>query len=138
MSTNPQQPPRRFKANLVGNEYTIIGNASLGHLRSVTRLVNEQFSQIQLIAPNLSKEDQAMLLVFNAISDQLTKQEELENLKRDLEASNSYNNQLNAASQEQIPDYNQNLMQNQNPMMPYQDQAYPSQPTNNNYGDIQQ
>ena len=128
MSSNPEQPSRRFKANLVGNEYTIIGNASLGHLRSVTRLVNEQFSQIQLIAPDLSKEDQAMLLVFNAISDQLSKQEELENLQRELETNNNNNfNNSQPNNPGQLPisanEYNSNFNQTANP--------YSAQPIDN-------
>ncbi|PWF99588.1 cell division protein ZapA [Levilactobacillus bambusae] len=76
---------RRFKATINGKTYTIVGNSSTEHMNAVTTMMNEQITQLKKLAPELSREDVATLLAFNAISDQLNKQVELENLKKSVE-----------------------------------------------------
>ena len=61
----------RFKAVIAGKTYTIVGQTSDEHMRAVTEVLNQQFSQLKQLSPNLSKEDAAILMAFNAISDQL-------------------------------------------------------------------
>jgi len=34
-------------------------------------VLNEQFTQLKELSPNISKEDAAILMAFNAVSDQL-------------------------------------------------------------------
>lgn len=62
---------RRYKAVVDGKTYTIVGNRSEGHMKAVTDIMNEQLEQIKKLAPQTSKEEAAILLAFNAISDQL-------------------------------------------------------------------
>lgn len=61
----------RFKAVIAGKSYTIVGQATDEHMRAVTEVLNEQFSQLKELSPNISKEDAAILMAFNAVSDQL-------------------------------------------------------------------
>ncbi|ARN90403.1 cell division protein ZapA [Levilactobacillus brevis] len=61
----------RFKAVIAGKTYTIVGQATDEHMRAVTEVLNEQFTQLKQLSPNMSKEDAAILMAFNAVSDQL-------------------------------------------------------------------
>lgn len=61
----------RFKAVIAGKSYTIVGQATDEHMRTVTTVFNQQYDQLKRLSPNLSKEDAAVLMAFNAISDQL-------------------------------------------------------------------
>ncbi|MCM6797185.1 cell division protein ZapA [Levilactobacillus brevis] len=61
----------RFKAVIAGKTYTIVGQATDEHMRAVTEVLNEQFIQLKQLSPNMSKEDAAILMAFNAVSDQL-------------------------------------------------------------------
>jgi len=61
----------RFKAVIAGKTYTIVGQATDEHMRAVTTVLNEQYSQLKKLSPNMSKEDAAILMAFNAVSDQL-------------------------------------------------------------------
>jgi len=62
---------RRFKAVIAGKSYTIVGPGSQAHFETVTQLLNEQLTQIHRLDPKLSREEAAMLLAFNALSDQV-------------------------------------------------------------------
>ncbi|MBS1005715.1 cell division protein ZapA [Levilactobacillus brevis] len=61
----------RFKAVIAGKTYTIVGQATDEHMRAVTEVLNEQLTQLKQLSPNMSKEDAAILMAFNAVSDQL-------------------------------------------------------------------
>lgn len=61
----------RFKAVIAGKTYTIVGQATDEHMRAVTEVLNEQFTQLKQLSPNMGKEDAAILMAFNAVSDQL-------------------------------------------------------------------
>ncbi|GMA70247.1 hypothetical protein GCM10025879_14930 [Leuconostoc litchii] len=75
-----KQQKKQYKAVIAGKTYIISGEASLPHFKSTEELLNKQFKQIAVIAPKLSKFDQAILLTFNSISDQLYKQAEIDEL----------------------------------------------------------
>ncbi|VDG19221.1 cell division protein ZapA [Lactiplantibacillus mudanjiangensis] len=68
---------RRFKAEIDGHDYTIIGSASDRHMQTVTNMMNEQIATLKKLSPDLTSEQIAILLAFNAISDQVDKQAEL-------------------------------------------------------------
>ncbi|AVK60716.1 cell division protein ZapA [Lactobacillus sp. CBA3606] len=74
---------RRFKAEIDGHTYTIIGSASDRHMQTVTRMMNDQIEQLKKLAPDLSDQEIATLLAFNAISDQVDKQAELLKMQAD-------------------------------------------------------
>ncbi|GEK65996.1 hypothetical protein LME04_11070 [Leuconostoc mesenteroides subsp. sake] len=75
-----KQQRRQYKATIAGKTYVISGEASLPHFKSTEELLNKQIKQIKVVAPKLSQLDQAILLTFNSISDQLYKQAEIDEL----------------------------------------------------------
>ena len=62
---------RRFKAVIGDKTYTIIGPGSEQHFLTVTKLLNERLDQVKKLAPDLTAEEQAILVAFNAVSDQV-------------------------------------------------------------------
>ncbi|USS93768.1 cell division protein ZapA [Fructilactobacillus ixorae] len=72
---------RRFKTRIGKKEYTLIGTASDQHMRAVAKLLNDDLTKLKNQSQTLSDEDAAILLAFNAISEQLDKQLELDQLR---------------------------------------------------------
>ena len=62
---------RRFKAVIGDKAYTIIGPGSEQHFLTVTKLLNERLDQVKKLATDLTAEEQAILVAFNAVSDQV-------------------------------------------------------------------
>ena len=62
---------RRFKAVIGDKACTIIGPGSEQHFLTVTKLLNERLDQVKKLAPDLTAEEQAILVAFNAVSDQV-------------------------------------------------------------------
>ncbi|WP_155286422.1 cell division protein ZapA [Lacticaseibacillus zhaodongensis] len=62
---------RRYKANIGGKNYTLIGRGSTAKFAAATQIVNDQLDQIKRLAPKISTEDAAVLLAFNAIAEQV-------------------------------------------------------------------
>ncbi|WP_413627166.1 cell division protein ZapA [Fructilactobacillus vespulae] len=79
---------KRFKTMLNGKTYTLIGSSSDEHMESVSKLLNDELTKLKKQVNNISTEDAAILLAFNAISDQLDKELELEKLKNKVETDN--------------------------------------------------
>lgn len=77
------QERKRYKAVIANHTYTIIGNESKHHMDMVTKLVNEQLTEIKKMSPQTSDEDAAILLAVNALSDQLKKQEQILRLEKE-------------------------------------------------------
>lgn len=76
---------RRYKATINGESYTIVGPKSQEHMKTVAETVDEQLVQLKQLTKGLSSEKQAILLAINTVSDQLTMQKELEELKEKME-----------------------------------------------------
>lgn len=72
---------RRYKAEIDGKTYVVIGPGSEGHMAAVTKMLNTQLAEIKKLSPSISKQDAAILLAFNAISDQIKYEKELFDLK---------------------------------------------------------
>jgi cell division protein ZapA len=62
---------RRYKAAIAGKHYTLIGPGSTQEFDAVTKMLNEQLDQINRLQPDISAEDAAILLAFNALADQV-------------------------------------------------------------------
>lgn len=71
------QEKKRFKVMIGGKPYTIVGSRTDQHMNAVVELVNNQFNQLSDLAPDLSREERAVLMAVNAISDQLLKEEQI-------------------------------------------------------------
>lgn len=76
---------RRFKVEIDGEEFTIIGKSTPEHMNAVMEVANQELATIKKMMPSLSEKKAALLLAINAVSDQLDKQEELDKLKAQLD-----------------------------------------------------
>lgn len=79
------QDINRFRAVVNGTSYTVIGKKSDQHMQAVTKTVNEHLKVICEKMPQLSFEEQLVLLTLNAVSIQFDKQIEMEQLKKEKE-----------------------------------------------------
>lgn len=62
---------RRFKTEIDGKTYILVGEGTQEHMQAVSDLLNEQLAELKEAAPQISDKDRAILLAFNAISKQL-------------------------------------------------------------------
>lgn len=79
---------RRFKVQIGNQTYTIVGAASAAHMQAVSRVVNDQLTQIKA-AGNLSTETAATLLAINTASKQLKLQAQVDALMAQVKALKS-------------------------------------------------
>lgn len=78
---------RRTKAIINGKEYTIVGDKSAAHVELVAEIINEQLEELNSLLTSLSKEEQAILMAVNAVSDQVKMQQELIALEEKIKQS---------------------------------------------------
>ncbi|KPN80131.1 Stimulator of FtsZ polymerization and component of cell-division Z-ring [Apilactobacillus kunkeei] len=71
---------QRFKASIGKKNYTFVGKSSSDHMKTVTELMNRQLVQLKEMSPDINDEDAAVLLAFNAFSEQIKLQEKLNEL----------------------------------------------------------
>lgn len=62
---------RRTKVVINGKEYTIVGDKSAAHIELVAETLNKQLDDLKALSTGLSKEEQAILVAVNAVSDQI-------------------------------------------------------------------
>ncbi|MCY9807327.1 cell division protein ZapA [Lentilactobacillus senioris] len=62
---------RRFKTEIDGKTYILVGAGTQEHMQAVSDLLNEQLAELKEAAPQITDKDRAILLAFNAISKQL-------------------------------------------------------------------
>lgn len=77
---------RRTKVEINGKEYTIVGAKSSAHVNLVADTINKQIEELTSLSSNLSKEEQAILMAVNAISDQITTQQKMIKLQEELDS----------------------------------------------------
>ena len=77
---------RRTKVEINEKEYTIVGDKSSAHVNLVADTINKQIEELTSLSSNLSKEEQAILMAVNAISDQITTQQKMIKLEEDLDS----------------------------------------------------
>ena len=85
---------QRYKAQVAGKTYTIVGNRSTQHLDAVVELINGQLEQLSDLAPSLSVEDRSILMAINAVSDQIVKEDRIMELESRLEMAESEINRI--------------------------------------------
>ena len=73
----------RYKAVIANQTYTIIGRETKHHMDIVTKLINEQLAELKQLSPQMDNEQAAILMVVNALSDQLKKQERILELEEE-------------------------------------------------------
>ncbi len=62
---------RRTKVVINDKEYTIVGDKSAAHIELVAETLNKQLDDLNALSAKLSKEEQAILVAVNAISNQI-------------------------------------------------------------------
>lgn len=72
---------QRYKTTIAGRTYTIVAKKSEKHLKTVSELANVRINQLKDLMPKLDIEQRAILVAVNAISENITKQAELNELK---------------------------------------------------------
>lgn len=72
---------RRFKAEIAGQTYTIVGPRSEKHMQVVAQTVDEQMTLLQKMTKGLDTEKRAMLMAINAVSDQLEMKKKVKKLE---------------------------------------------------------
>lgn len=77
---------RRTKVEINEKEYTIVGDKSSAHVNLVVDTINKQIEELTSLSSNLSKEEQAILMAVNAISDQITTQQKMIKLEEELDS----------------------------------------------------
>ncbi|KOY75312.1 Stimulator of FtsZ polymerization and component of cell-division Z-ring [Apilactobacillus kunkeei] len=82
---------QRFKASIGKKNYTFVGNSSADHMKTVTELMNRQLVQLKEMSPDINDEDAAILLAFNAFSEQIKLQEKLNELTENNEEEGNMN-----------------------------------------------
>ncbi|HIZ71515.1 MAG TPA: cell division protein ZapA [Candidatus Atopostipes pullistercoris] len=79
---------RRVKVTIDEKDYTIISNKSATHIKLVAETINKQLKELNELSSNLSKEEQAILIAVNAISDQIDYQHQMIQLEEKLNKLN--------------------------------------------------
>lgn len=62
---------KRVKVVIDDKEYTIIGTKSAAHIKLVAKTINDQLADLDTMSNSLSKEELAILMAVNAVSDQI-------------------------------------------------------------------
>ena len=62
-------PKTRYKANIDGQTYTIIGHESKEHMDLVVRLVNEQLNEIKSLSTQIDNEQAAIRSIKKTSKD---------------------------------------------------------------------
>lgn len=68
---------KRVKVVIDNKEYTIVGTKSATHIKLVAKTINEQLAELDKKTTYLSREEQAILMAINAISDQIESHEQM-------------------------------------------------------------
>ena len=68
---------KRVKVVIGGKEYTIIGTKSAAHIKLVAKTINDQLIDLDAMSTNLSREEKAILMAVNAVSDQIDSHEKM-------------------------------------------------------------
>lgn len=78
---------RRTKVVINGKEYTIVGDKSAAHVELIAETINKQMEKLNSLSTSLSKEEQAILMAVNAVSDQVNSKQELIALEEKIKQS---------------------------------------------------
>lgn len=79
------QNKQKYRVNIDGENYTIVGKYSPEHIENVVAIVNQQLSQLAELDASLSVKDRAILMAVNAISDQVVKEQKIMTLEEKID-----------------------------------------------------
>ena len=72
---------QRLKTEINGHEYTFVGQGSAIKMKTTARLLKRQLAQLKQLSSGISDQDAAILLAYNAISNQFDLKSQLDRLK---------------------------------------------------------
>lgn len=75
---------KRVKVVINDKEYTIVGTKSAAHIKLVAKTINEQLAALEAKSAHLSREEQAILMAVNAVSDQIDSHEQMIKMEEQL------------------------------------------------------
>lgn len=75
-----------FKADILGNEYTLRGDLDPGRLEKVSALLNERIKEVQASMPSANKVHLVILTALNIAYDYLLTKETLDQMQKMVEA----------------------------------------------------
>ena len=78
------QKKQRYRANIAGKTYTILGTKSHQHMHSVIKLLNEQWNELSEVAKECSNEEKAILLQLEKQEQLMMLEEENQQLKKNV------------------------------------------------------
>lgn len=76
---------KRVKVTIDGKTYTVVGTKSNAHVKLVAETINQQLKEMQSLSSILEKEEQAMLVAVNAVSDQIEIHKKMIQLEEELD-----------------------------------------------------
>ena len=76
---------KRVKVIINEKEYIITGTKSAAHIQLVAKTINEQLEKINELSAELSREEQAILVAVNAVSDQIDSHKQMFQLENKFE-----------------------------------------------------
>lgn len=84
---------RRSKVVINEVEYTIVGDKSAAHIELVAETINNQIEELNSLSTSLSKEEQAILMAVNAVSDQIDSHKKMLALEEKIKQSGIHLNE---------------------------------------------
>ena len=75
--------PQRLKIEIGQHYYTFVGKAPLTEMKATAKLLNQQLLQVKRLLPTANRREILVLLAFNALSNQLRLQNQVDHLKKD-------------------------------------------------------
>lgn len=84
LSEKPK-PKNKTTVQIYGQQYSIVGDESVSHIRLVASIVDEKMREISKKNPTLDLNKIAVLTSINVVHDYLKLQEQYERLKKQLD-----------------------------------------------------
>lgn len=78
---------KRTKAVINEKEYTIVGDKSAAHVELVADTINKQLNELSSLSTSLTREEQAILMAVNAVSDQIDSHKRMIELEEKIKQS---------------------------------------------------
>lgn len=78
---------KRTKAVINDKEYTIVGDKSAAHVELVADTINKQLNDLNSQSTSLTREEQAILMAVNAVSDQIDSHKRMIELEEKIKQS---------------------------------------------------
>ena len=79
------QPKNKATVYIYGQQYSIVGNESVNHMKLVASIVDEKMREISQKNPSLDLNKLAVLTAVNAVHDYLKLKEKFEELEKQLQ-----------------------------------------------------